>query len=197
MKVGGAGACHSDLHILDMPKPSGELAFSIPFTLGHENAGWVEKLGPGTTGFALGDPVIVYGPWGCGLCMNCRAGHGELLPTAGRSGGWRPRSARRRNGRVLARSGGTLPDLAGQPRPARRCSAQRRGADELPRHQPFASASRTRVDGRRYRRRRPGPDGDPDIAGTERHDHDRRRPHRTRQTPNGQTDGSRRGTGLR
>ena len=90
VKVGGAGACHSDLHILDMPKPSGELAFSIPFTLGHENAGWVEKLGPGTTGFALGDPVIVYGPWGCGLCMNCLAGHGELLPTAGRSGGWRP-----------------------------------------------------------------------------------------------------------
>jgi alcohol dehydrogenase, propanol-preferring len=42
-----------------MPKPSGELAFSIPFTLAHENAGWVEKLGPGTTGFALGDPVIV------------------------------------------------------------------------------------------------------------------------------------------
>ena len=30
--------------------------------------------GPGTTGFALGDPVIVYGPWGCGLCMNCRQG---------------------------------------------------------------------------------------------------------------------------
>lgn len=155
-----------------MPKPSGELAFSIPFTLGHENAGWVEKLGPGTTGFAVGDPVIVYGPWGCGLCMNCRAGDGELLPTAGRSGGWRPRSARPRNGRVLARSGGTLPDPAGQPRPARRCSAQRPGADELPRHQPFASASRTRVDGRRHRRRRPGPDGDPDIAGTERHDHD-------------------------
>jgi len=31
-------------------------------------------LGPGATGFAPGDPVIVYGPWGCGLCMNCRKG---------------------------------------------------------------------------------------------------------------------------
>lgn len=62
MKVGGAGACHSDVHILDMPTPSGEPAFPLPFTLGHENAGWVEKLGSGTTGFALGDPVIVYGP---------------------------------------------------------------------------------------------------------------------------------------
>ena len=36
--------------------------------------GWVEKLGPGATGFTPGDPVIVYGPWGCGLCMNCRQG---------------------------------------------------------------------------------------------------------------------------
>ena len=37
-----------------------------------KNAGWVEKLGPGATGFAPGDPVIVYGPWGCGNCKNCR-----------------------------------------------------------------------------------------------------------------------------
>ena len=74
VKVGGAGACHSDLHILEMPPPGGDVAFRLPATLGHENAGWVEQLGPGTTGFAPGDPVIVYGPWGCGLCMNCRVG---------------------------------------------------------------------------------------------------------------------------
>lgn len=75
VKVAGAGACHSDLHILEMEKPVGGVdSFKIPFTLGHENAGWVEKLGPGATGFAQGDPVIVYGPWGCGLCMNCRLG---------------------------------------------------------------------------------------------------------------------------
>ena len=72
IKIGGAGACHSDLHILEAP--AGTTSFQLPFTLGHENAGWVEKLGPGTTGFAHGDPVIVYGPWGCGLCMNCRMG---------------------------------------------------------------------------------------------------------------------------
>jgi propanol-preferring alcohol dehydrogenase len=57
-----------------MEKPAVMGSFKVPFTLGHENAGWVEKLGPGTTGFALGAPVIVYGPWGCGLCMNCRLG---------------------------------------------------------------------------------------------------------------------------
>lgn len=75
VKIGGAGACHSDLHILEMERPSaGDRSFKLPLTLGHENAGWVEKLGPGATGFSKGDPVIVYGPWGCGLCMNCRLG---------------------------------------------------------------------------------------------------------------------------
>src|SRR5580692_1664107 len=72
LKIGGAGACHSDLHLMEAP--AGSKAFPFPFTLGHENAGWIEKLGPGTTGFAPDDPVIVYGPWGCGLCMNCRVG---------------------------------------------------------------------------------------------------------------------------
>jgi alcohol dehydrogenase, propanol-preferring len=72
VKVGGAGACHSDLHLLELP--SGSRAFTLPFTLGHENAGWVETMGQGATGFSPGDAVIVYGPWGCGLCMNCRQG---------------------------------------------------------------------------------------------------------------------------
>lgn len=70
IKVGGAGACASDLHI--MHAPAGKLSHKLPFTLGHENAGWVEKMGPGATGFAPGDPVLVYGSWGCGLCRNCR-----------------------------------------------------------------------------------------------------------------------------
>jgi alcohol dehydrogenase, propanol-preferring len=70
LKVGGAGACHSDLHLMSRPAPKRPVR--IPFTLGHENAGWVEKLGPGATGFAPGDAVIVYGPWGCGNCKNCR-----------------------------------------------------------------------------------------------------------------------------
>ena len=43
IKVGGAGACHSDLHILESPPRPGR--FQPPFTLGHENAGWVEKMG--------------------------------------------------------------------------------------------------------------------------------------------------------
>jgi alcohol dehydrogenase, propanol-preferring len=82
VKVGGAGACHSDLHLLEMPP--GARPFTLPFTLGHENAGWIEKMGPGATGFTPGDPVIVYGPWGCGLCMNCRHGTENYCQTPGK-----------------------------------------------------------------------------------------------------------------
>ncbi|MDT5337506.1 MAG: alcohol dehydrogenase, propanol-preferring [Mycobacterium sp.] len=82
IKVGGAGACHSDLHLLEAP--SGSQPFALPFTLGHENAGWVEALGSGATGFAPGDAVIVYGPWGCGLCMNCRQGMENYCQTPGK-----------------------------------------------------------------------------------------------------------------
>jgi len=72
LKVGGAGACHSDLHLMEAPE--GPKPYKFPFTLGHENAGWVEKVGPGVEGYSVGDPVLVYGPWGCGQCLNCRMG---------------------------------------------------------------------------------------------------------------------------
>jgi propanol-preferring alcohol dehydrogenase len=71
IKVGGAGACHSDLHLMEWPE--GQMDFELPFTLGHENAGWVEALGAGVEGFESGEPVAVYGPWGCGRCRSCRA----------------------------------------------------------------------------------------------------------------------------
>jgi propanol-preferring alcohol dehydrogenase len=57
-----------------MEAPEGPKKFRFPFTLGHENAGWVEKLGSGASGYSVGDPVLVYGPWGCGRCANCRMG---------------------------------------------------------------------------------------------------------------------------
>ncbi len=70
VKVGGAGACHSDLHLMEWPE--GQMPFDVPFTLGHENAGWVESLGAGVIGVEAGEPVAVYGPWGCGRCHACR-----------------------------------------------------------------------------------------------------------------------------
>ncbi|MFI5395742.1 MAG: NAD(P)-dependent alcohol dehydrogenase [Candidatus Binatia bacterium] len=72
VKVGGAGVCHSDLHVMEFPE--GALPYTLPFTLGHENAGWVEQVGPGVDGLAPGDPVIVYSVWGCGRCAACRVG---------------------------------------------------------------------------------------------------------------------------
>jgi propanol-preferring alcohol dehydrogenase len=73
VKIGGAGACHSDLHLMHDFGP-GTLPWSPPFTLGHENAGWVHSVGAGVTVVEVGQPVAVYGPWGCGRCSRCQLG---------------------------------------------------------------------------------------------------------------------------
>lgn len=70
IKVAGAGACHSDLHLMEWP--AGQMPFDPPFTLGHENAGWVERVGAGVETVRVGEAVAVYGPWGCGHCRACR-----------------------------------------------------------------------------------------------------------------------------
>jgi propanol-preferring alcohol dehydrogenase len=67
VKIGGAGVCHSDLHVMEE-----DLGLTPPFTLGHENAGWVSNVGDGVTGVKEGDAVAVYGPWGCGRCHACQ-----------------------------------------------------------------------------------------------------------------------------
>ena len=80
IKVGGACACHTDLRVMDWPE--GAHAYDLPFTLGHENAGWIETLGPGIDGWNVGEAVIVYGPWGCGRCAACREGRETLCERA-------------------------------------------------------------------------------------------------------------------
>jgi propanol-preferring alcohol dehydrogenase len=88
VKVGGAGICHSDLHVIH-EFDEGVFQAKLPFTLGHENAGWVEALGPGASGLERGQAVAVYGPYGCGACAQCRTGDENLcdrlheLPGAG------------------------------------------------------------------------------------------------------------------
>lgn len=78
VRIGGAGACHSDLHLMH-DFDAGALPWGPPFTLGHENDGWVHRLGDGVTGLSVGQPVAVYGPWGCGECTRCRVG--AVAPT--------------------------------------------------------------------------------------------------------------------
>jgi propanol-preferring alcohol dehydrogenase len=75
VKVEAAGFCHSDLHVID-----GELQIlpHLPVTLGHENAGIVSDVGAGVRDFREGDPVAVYGAWGCGLCDYCVGGVEQL-----------------------------------------------------------------------------------------------------------------------
>ncbi|NHC15542.1 NAD(P)-dependent alcohol dehydrogenase [Motilibacter deserti] len=73
VRVGGAGACHSDLHLMH-DFEAGTVPWHPPFTLGHENAGWVHAVGDGVTHVRVGQPVAVYGPWGCGTCARCRMG---------------------------------------------------------------------------------------------------------------------------
>jgi propanol-preferring alcohol dehydrogenase len=72
VRMGGAGLCHSDLLFLDAPP--GVWPFALPMTLGHENAGWVERLGAGVEGFAEGEAVLVDSHFICGRCEFCRRG---------------------------------------------------------------------------------------------------------------------------
>lgn len=72
LRITAAGACHSDEFI--MSAPSDQYSYPLPLTLGHEAAGAVDKLGAGVTGVEIGEPVLVYGPWGCGRCYPCSQG---------------------------------------------------------------------------------------------------------------------------
>lgn len=74
VRIGGAGACHSDLHIWSGERPH----LTPPLTLGHENAGWIAALGDGVTGLDLEAPVVVYGGWGCGQCRLCLSGAEQI-----------------------------------------------------------------------------------------------------------------------
>jgi propanol-preferring alcohol dehydrogenase len=77
IKIGGAGACHSDLHVMH-EFHEGMAPWGPPFVIGHENAGWVHAVGAGVTGLDLGLPVAVYGLLGCGRCGPCVAGAENL-----------------------------------------------------------------------------------------------------------------------
>ena len=72
IKVTAAGVCHSDQYFMDRPAESN--TFALPMTLGHEGAGIVAAAGAGALGVREGDPVAVYGAWGCGYCRTCATG---------------------------------------------------------------------------------------------------------------------------
>ena len=92
VQVGASGACHSDLHLMH-DFEAGVLPWGPPFTLGHENAGWVHGIGPGVVNLEPGQPVAVVGAWGCGTCRHCLEGletyceRPDLAPVPGGGGG--------------------------------------------------------------------------------------------------------------
>jgi NAD+-dependent secondary alcohol dehydrogenase Adh1 len=73
VKIGGAGVCRTDLHIIE-GQWAQAMAPALPYTIGHENAGWVHEIGAAVTNVAVGDTVILHPTPTCGLCRACRAG---------------------------------------------------------------------------------------------------------------------------
>ncbi|CAK3983690.1 alcohol dehydrogenase [Lecanosticta acicola] len=73
VKIGAAGVCRTDIHILEGQWES-KSGVKLPYTIGHENAGWVHAKGEAVTGLNIGDAVILHPLVTCGLCRACRFG---------------------------------------------------------------------------------------------------------------------------
>ena len=74
VRIGGAGVCRTDLHIME-GQWDAAMSPALPYTIGHENAGWVQEVGSAVTNVAVGDTVILHPTPTCGLCRACRAGN--------------------------------------------------------------------------------------------------------------------------
>lgn len=74
VKIGGAGVCRTDLHIIE-GQWAEAMHPALPYTIGHENAGWVHEIGSAVTNVQVGDTVILHPTPTCGLCQACRAGN--------------------------------------------------------------------------------------------------------------------------
>jgi NAD+-dependent secondary alcohol dehydrogenase Adh1 len=74
VRMGAAGLCRTDLHIQE-GQWAEKSQVVLPYTPGHENAGWIHEVGSGVTNVAVGDTVIVHPFIACGLCGPCRRGN--------------------------------------------------------------------------------------------------------------------------
>jgi Zn-dependent alcohol dehydrogenase len=74
VRIEAAGVCHSDYHYM-----TGDLKAPLPLVLGHEGAGIVEEVGPGTSGrLRVGDRVALLWRPRCGRCDACISGNPVL-----------------------------------------------------------------------------------------------------------------------
>ena len=75
LRVAGNGLCQSDLHMPEVPAAMEALmGWRMPFTLGHEVGGWIDRLGPGVEGFREGQAVALVSTRSCGRCLECEVG---------------------------------------------------------------------------------------------------------------------------
>lgn len=106
VRIGGAGLCRTDLHIIEGILRATFPDLQLPYTLGHENAGWVQEVGPSVRTVQPGDPVIVHPLVSCGVCPGCRRGEdmyceNGLFPGLNTEGGFA--EALRTNERALVK----------------------------------------------------------------------------------------------
>lgn len=76
VRTGAAGLCRTDLHIKwgEFEQEHKNAGIDLPYTPGHENAGWIEEVGEGVKHLRPGDAVILHPYVTCGVCYGCRAG---------------------------------------------------------------------------------------------------------------------------
>jgi propanol-preferring alcohol dehydrogenase len=86
IRVAGVGLCHTDVMFLDLP--AGLLPYTVPWTLGHEIAGWVEAVGTGVDDVAVDDAVAVACMSTCGKCTYCRRGADNYCVNTGQGRGF-------------------------------------------------------------------------------------------------------------
>ncbi len=73
VRIGGAGVCRTDLHIVEGIWRS-KVDVRLPYIMGHENAGWVEEVGKAVESVKVGDAVICHPLVTSGHCLACRRG---------------------------------------------------------------------------------------------------------------------------
>ena len=76
VKVGAAGVCHSDYHLV-----TGATRHPMPVVPGHEGAGIVEAVGEGVTRVRPGDHVALNWAPNCGECFYCLRDRPSLCTT--------------------------------------------------------------------------------------------------------------------
>lgn len=73
VRVSAIGICGSDLHNFS-EGGVGDLRCTYPMVLGHEPSGVVARIGPGVTGWTIGDPAILEPALYCYHCEYCLTG---------------------------------------------------------------------------------------------------------------------------